>query len=439
VKACPACGRLYPESAGFCPVDGEGLRSATQVPIQQSDDERVGTLVAQRYQVRRVVADGGMGRVYEALDMQAQQRVAIKMLHSDVASDSVSVERFKREFEVSQQLPHDHIVEVCDFQRDANTYALVMEFLDGEELRTVLKREKTITPGRLIRMMAQTAFGLGPAHNNKLIHRDLKPDNIFLCGTREGDIVKLLDFGSVKDKSESAKKLTVMGTTIGSPYYMAPEQAQGLDSLDHRADVWAMAAIAYECVVGTVPFTGNNGPTILLSILTKEPLPPSIAGKDAAIRVPPAVDDVMEDALSKKPEYRTGSIAELADRLGHAYGLTGNHLEWATTPQPVLDERIKTYLASLPAVSASAPAAVADPFAAGTAVAVPRPQFQDAPTEPSQYRSQQQASGGPALASTYDDVAAGVPTSSLPPWLLPLGIFLAVAVIGVVVGLLVLR
>jgi serine/threonine-protein kinase len=433
VKACPACGRLYPEEAGFCPVDGEGLRSATQVPVQQSDDERVGTLVAQRYQVRRVVADGGMGRVYEALDMQAQERVAMKMLHSDVASDMVSVERFKREFEVSKQLPHDHIVEVKDFQKDATTYALVMEFLDGEELRTVLKREKTITPGRLVRMMAQSAIGLGPAHANKLIHRDLKPDNIFLCGTREGDIVKLLDFGSVKDKSESAKKLTVMGTTIGSPYYMAPEQAQGLDTLDHRADVWAMAAIAYECVCGTVPFTGNNGPTILLSILTKEPLPPSIAGKDAAIKVPPALDDVMEDALSKKPEYRTASVGDLADRIGRAYGLTGDHLAWALTPQHVLDEEIKAYLATPGAFAASAIApsagvAVADPFAAGTAVAVPRPVFHDQTTAPAQ-----------RFNAADDEVAAGVPGGNTPPWLIPLGIFVAVAVIGVVVGLLVLR
>src|SRR6185369_3359782 len=105
------------------------------------------------------------------------------------------------------------------------------------------KREKTITPGRLVHMVSQVALGLDPAHQKHLIHRDLKPDNIFLCGTREGDVAKLLDFGSVKDKSVGAKKLTVMGTTIGSPYYMAPEQAQGLETLDHRADVWAIAAI----------------------------------------------------------------------------------------------------------------------------------------------------------------------------------------------------
>ena len=131
MKACPACSRLYPDEAGFCPVDGQALRSATQVPVMATDDERVGTLVAMRYQIRRVVADGGMGRVYEALDMQGKRRVALKMLHSDVANDQVSVERFKREFEISQLLPHEHIVEVYDFQKEGATYALVMEFLDG--------------------------------------------------------------------------------------------------------------------------------------------------------------------------------------------------------------------------------------------------------------------------------------------------------------------
>ncbi len=108
-----------------------------------------------------------------------------------------------------------------------------MEFLDGEELRYVLKREKVLSPARLVRMLAQVAIGLDEAHARGFIHRDLKPDNLFLCGTREGDKVKLLDFGSVKDtSSNNRKKLTVLGTTIGSPYYMAPEQAQGLG--EHR-------------------------------------------------------------------------------------------------------------------------------------------------------------------------------------------------------------
>src|SRR5262249_49512668 len=152
-----------------------------------TDDPIVGSTIVGRYEVRRVVADGGMGRVYEARDNQADRRVAVKVLHPEVARDPIAVERFPREFEISASLPHDHIVEVLDFQEAANSYVMVMEFLDGEELRTVLKREKTITPARLVRMMAQTAVGLDEAHRRQFVHRDLKPDNLFLCGSRDGD------------------------------------------------------------------------------------------------------------------------------------------------------------------------------------------------------------------------------------------------------------
>src|SRR5262249_55389884 len=159
-----------------------------------------------------------MGRVYQALDLEKNRSVALKILHPDVATDEVAVERFKREFELSSQLRHEHIVAVLAFAKtEDESFALVMEYLEGEELRMLLKREKTLTPERVVRMMSQVALGLEAAHARKIVHRDLKPDNIFLCGTREGDDVKILDFGSVRDNSEGAKKLTVMGTTIGSP------------------------------------------------------------------------------------------------------------------------------------------------------------------------------------------------------------------------------
>jgi len=130
MKACPICGRLYPDDAGFCPVDGLQLTSATQVPVlADSQDPRIGQLLCNRYQVRRVVADGGMGRVYEALDMHARRNVALKVLHPDVSRDQIAVQRFKREFEVSKMLPHDHIVEVLDFQPTTDgSFVLVMEF-----------------------------------------------------------------------------------------------------------------------------------------------------------------------------------------------------------------------------------------------------------------------------------------------------------------------
>jgi len=422
VKSCPTCQRVYPNDAGFCPADGTALVAASMAPPPMTDeDPRIGKRLCNRYEIRRVVADGGMGRVYEGIDRQNDARIAVKVLHDDVSKDEVSLERFKREYEISSALPHDHIVNVTDFQRDeaAKVWLLVMEFLDGEELRVVLKREKFLPPERIVRMLSQTALGLDEAHARQFVHRDLKPDNLFLCGTRDGDIVKILDFGSVKDKNKDAKKLTVLGTTIGSPYYMAPEQAQGLDTLDARADVFALAAIAYECMCGAVPFPGSNGPSILLAILTKDPDPPSLYASKAKFHLPPKMDEVMEEALAKNPNIRTKSVGALADAVGAAYGLVGDHKQWAKTPQAELAKQVEEAKSRVmtPApklASAGDPFAVRDPFGA-----------------PQQPQSQQWGAQQPQqqYAQPQQYAMAGVPTTKT-PWVL-------IAVIGGVLALLV--
>ena len=423
MKSCPVCKRVYPDDAGFCPVDGTGLQFASMVPVDLStDDPRLGTRLAGRYEIRRVVADGGMGRVYEGIDKQNNSRVAVKVLHDDVSKDEIALERFKREYEMSKRLPHDFIVDVLDFQQDptSGAWLLVMEFLDGEELRVVLKREKAIPPERVVRMLSQVAMGLDVAHNIPIVHRDLKPDNLFLCGTREGDIVKILDFGSVKDKQKDAKKLTVLGTTIGSPYYMAPEQAQGLDTLDARADVFALAAIAYECICGTVPFGGTNGPSILLAIMTKDPEPPSIKGAKQKWPPPAAVDDVIEVALAKNPNIRTKTVGELADALGRAFGLVGDHRAWATTPATELARQMTSGQAAKMGLGDLGvdPFAAADPFAApapaGAAAAPPR--AMDAAFQQSR-------------EADYEQSTAGVPMAR-PPWLIPVAVGVAALVLG---------
>lgn len=356
MKACPECQRLYPLDAGFCPIDGEGLKPVEEVEVPpDSEDSRIGKpFIGGRYQIRRIVADGGMGRVYQAYDEVDDRSVALKVLHPHVADDEVAVERFKREYALSAELPHEHIVEVLDFKKtEDRSYALVMEYLEGEELREALKREKALPPARMLRILSQAAIGLHQPHSLKFVHRDIKPDNVFLCHTREGPLVKLLDFGSVRDNTAGAKKLTVIGTTIGSPFYMSPEQAQGLPELDHRADVWSVAAIAYECLTGKVPFRGKTGPQILLAILGEEPELASIAG--AEHQVPPTLDDVISDGLAKNPSTRLGSVAELADRFGQAYGLEGTHSDWAYRSEMVLESLIEQNLPKLLAQHAKPP------------------------------------------------------------------------------------
>lgn len=471
MKSCPKCMRVFPDDAGFCPADGSALQFASMVPVASSgEDARLGQRLCGRYEIRRVVADGGMGRVYEGIDKQTSTRIAVKVLHDEVSKDDVALERFKREYEISSQLPHGHIVKVLDFQQDSATgvWLLVMEFLDGEELRFVLKREKMIPPERIVRMLSQVAVGLDMAHARQLVHRDLKPDNLFLCGTREGDVVKILDFGSVKDKNKDAKKLTVLGTTIGSPYYMAPEQAQGLETLDARADVFALAAITYECVTGVVPFTGNNGPSILLAILTKDPEPASTKAANAKYPIPPAVDEVLEVALAKNPNIRTKTVGELATAVGHAYGLEGDHLQWAKTSKDNL-ARLIAGARRAPAPSPRMLEAASDPFAGsaagqGTAMmanapprAMPdpmpaplygappvnmqaRPPTQPTPVHAAQGHS---APGYPPPraarfdegrpSARYDEGDVGsIPglSASRPPWLIPVVVGIAALVVG---------
>ena len=400
MKTCETCHRLFPDDGGFCPIDGQKLvDTSTTSPPTDPKDKRVGSTVCKdRYQIWRTVADGGMGRVYQALDKVAQRNVAVKILHQDVATDPVAVERFKREFAISATLPHDYIVEVLSFEKtDDESYALVMEYLEGEELRLLLKREKTLAPERVVRMLSQVALGLAGAHARKQVHRDLKPDNIFLGHTSDGDISKILDFGSVRDNSEGAKKLTVLGTTIGSPYYMAPEQAQGLPSLDHRADVWSAAAISYECLTGSVPFAGSTGPAILLAILTNDPKPPSEVGK--ALNVPETLDEVMERALAKSADLRHSSVGELADDVGRAYGLSGSHVEWAVVPQEQLGAQITE---GLPKKLEEHRAKAGAPVNLGAMDAA----FQAG------------SEGGPMHARTTADMDFGLPRTR-PPWLVP--------------------
>lgn len=428
MKSCPTCQRVFPNDAGFCPADGTALAAASMAPAAPSaDDVRIGTRLCGRYELRRVVADGGMGRVYEGIDKQTDSRIAVKMLHEDVAKDEIALERFRREYEINASLPHEHIVKVLAFEHDMVSQAriLVMEFLDGEELRYILKREKVLAPERLVRMISQVAIGLDEAHARGFIHRDLKPDNLFLCGTREGDVIKLLDFGSVKDTGNNRKKLTMLGTTIGSPYYMAPEQAQGLETIDSRADVFALAAVVYECATGEVPFGGTNGPSILLSILTKDPVPPTTRGAGAKYPIAPAMDDVLEVALAKNPAIRTKSVGALADAVGSAYGLTGDHRQWALVPQQDLAAQIAEAMPRLLAAKVAPLGEAADPFALPPGGAAQLEQ------------GMAQAFAAVREADLAANVPAGVPAGK-PGWLLPLIVGVLALLVGGAVTLVVM-
>lgn len=338
-RRCPKCGTEYPDAIAFCGQDG-----TVTVHVQAPDevpDRRLGTRFGEYVVVARV-ADGAMGRVYEGRHAATRQKVAIKVLHDDVAKDRVAVERFKREFETAREIESPYVVKVIDFGETGDgSFYLTMEFLHGEELGALLRREGGQPIARAVRILSQVALGLDDAHSFGVIHRDLKPDNLFLVRTAEGDSVRILDFGSVKLQMETGPKLTAFGTTLGSPYYMSPEQAMGKADVDNRTDLFALAAITYETFTGKIAFDAPAVAQILMKIVNDMPGPLSMARPG----MPASLDDVIEKGLAKdKRKRHEGTVAFVADVLG-ALGLQVSAdragLEpWASRPMPEIEAQL---------------------------------------------------------------------------------------------------
>ncbi len=332
-RKCPSCGTSFPDEVFFCGNDGT-------ITIQEQDpadpDPRLGSTLGDYIVVARV-ADGAMGRVYEARHHETKQRVAIKVLHADVAKDPIAVERFKREYDAARELQHPHIVSVVDFgqTRDGSCF-MTMEYLEGEELGAWLRREGPLSFERIVRVVAQAADALDHAHSFGFVHRDLKPDNVFLCRSPDGDDVRILDFGSVKLQMETGPKLTAFGTTLGSPYYMSPEQAMGKQDVDGRTDVFALGAILFEMSTGKIAFDGSTIAEILMKVVNESPPQAS----QLAPGVPAALDDVVDKACRKDKTRRYGTPTELANATIRAFGLDGDAKQWGHTPSASIQEAL---------------------------------------------------------------------------------------------------
>ena len=209
---------------------------------------------------------------------------------------------------------------------------------------------------RVIQTLCQTALALDYAHSFGVIHRDLKPDNIFLCSRDAGDDVRILDFGSVKLQMETGPKLTAFGTTLGSPYYMSPEQAMGKLDVDQRTDVFAISAMLHEMVTGQVAFDGDNVAAILMQIIKGEPIPASSLAPD----LPSAVDAVIEQGVAKDKNDRFPSVSALAEATLGAFGLSGTVEEWAN--KSVADIELALQAATPPEASAYGEAPLPSPM-----------------------------------------------------------------------------
>ncbi|MDQ3034771.1 MAG: serine/threonine protein kinase, partial [Myxococcota bacterium] len=283
---------------------------------EPAKDPLIGATLADRYRVLRRIAEGGMGAVYEAEQLALSRRVAIKCLHAHLARDQEIVGRFRREALATTQIGHPHIVDVLDLgEMDDGTLFMVLELLDGRDLARALKDDGPLSIARAARVLAQVCEGVGAAHEKGIVHRDLKPENVFLI-TREGDpdFVKVLDFGVSKIRAAAdapAESMTRTGTALGTPYYMAPEQAQGKRDVDHRADVYALGVILFRVLTGHHPFADDSYPMLVLKICT-EPAP---RVEEWRKDVPRELASLLERMLAKDPAARPQSMDEVRSEL----------------------------------------------------------------------------------------------------------------------------
>lgn len=260
-----------------------------------------GTRVAGRYRIVRKLGAGGMGAVYEAVQEALNRKVALKVLLPAYAQDPEAVARFHREAQAAASLGHANIVSVTDFGADNGVVFLVMEYLTGASLGQVLDHDKALAPGRAAWIASQMLSALSVAHQAGIVHRDIKPDNIYLTEVSGmPDVVKILDFGIARFTEQSKdSKLTHTGAVLGTPMYMSPEQARGR-AVDVRTDVYAVGAILYEMLTGRLPFAAQNVHALLFAILEETPTPI----RSLRPEVVPGLVSVVEQAMAKDLQAR---------------------------------------------------------------------------------------------------------------------------------------
>jgi serine/threonine protein kinase len=308
-RRCPSCGGRFPADFRVCPRDAIPLEDAPE-----GEDPLVGQVLAGSYEVTRVLGEGGMGRVYEARHRRLPgKRFAVKFLHPDLMRQPEVVTRFQREAEAASNITHPNVVSVHDVNvtGDGQPY-IVAELLQGEELGQYLERVGRLSVPDAVRIVRQICRALGAAHATGVVHRDVKPENVFLTGDvsrLEHATVKVIDFGISKVAS-AGEALTKTGVVMGTPDYMAPEQARG-DRVDERADVYAVGAILYRALTGKKPFEGLDPMATLTAVLVSEPARPSTLNPD----VPLALELVVQHAMAKNTKDRYPTMDALEHEL----------------------------------------------------------------------------------------------------------------------------
>ena len=328
-----------------------------------------GRVLGKAYRVERALGAGGVGAVFEAVQVRTGRRYAVKVLLPEIAMREGAAKRFRREAEALAAVGHSGIVQIHDFDtEDDGTQFLVMDLLEGEDLATRIAREGALDLPFALRVLEEIGAALGAAHELGIVHRDLKPANVFLS-RRPGapERATILDFGLAKNLAGPSVHLTATGVGLGTPLYMSPEQARGED-VDLRTDVYALGCILFEMLTGNAPFTGATISIVIAKILTEEPPLVSALAKRPT---PPALDQVVRTALAKSASDRYPSARAFLDAVHRAAGDSSDRALAATavspgapapralTPQALTPQALPLTREGLEAVPSIRPAAVA--------------------------------------------------------------------------------
>jgi serine/threonine-protein kinase len=292
--------------------------SASSHLTATSREDLIGHTLLGRYSITRKIGQGGMGVVYEATHTLIGKRVAVKVLLDKYARKEQVVARLEQEARLASSIGHENIIDITDFglTEDGRTF-VVMEFLEGESLAELLNREGPLPEARIVDIAHQIASALGAAHDKGIVHRDVKPENVFLLRRKERDFVKVVDFGISKSLrasdagEEDSPRLTQTGMVLGTPLYMSPEQARGDEELDHRIDVYAVGVIMNELATGRVPFTGTNYLSIISQVLNDTPKSPRVYRPELSGEI----EAVILKALEKDRDDRYQNTAEMVADL----------------------------------------------------------------------------------------------------------------------------
>jgi eukaryotic-like serine/threonine-protein kinase len=300
-------------------------------------DPLLSQLVADRYRIIRKLGEGGMGAVYLAEHVVIEKKFALKVLAPELARRSDLVARFLQEARSASRIGHENVIDIMDFgQAPEGLVYIAMEFLDGKDLGEIVRTKGAMEWSQARGIVLQICRALRAAHDKGIVHRDMKPENIFLIA-REGQphFVKILDFGIAKvmGLDPNGPRLTRTGMIFGTPEYMAPEQAEGKDT-DHRADIYAVGCILYHLLTGQTPFVAESFMTMLTKHLMEEPVPPSARRPDLVITA--EMDALVLKALEKDRDKRWQSMAELLEAVSACAGP-----ETAPAPRPPYGQTVE--------------------------------------------------------------------------------------------------